>query len=230
MPFNGSGTFSRVYSWVADAANGLFISSSRTDTDSNDIAAGLTNCVTRDGQSPATADLPMGAHKITNLANGTVATDACTYGQVFTAATVSIAGEFRAGNGLVGAPSLSFASLPTVGFYTDGSTFFGTANGANTLVMGDGALRCRGDIQVALVANGGTPYVVLDVGGVTIGSAGVVTIASSQVVGTRKTGYSAMTGVANRATVYDTSTITLPQLAQRMKALLDDLTLHGLIG
>lgn len=54
---------------------------------------------------------------------------------------------------------------------------------------------------------------------------------STQVLTTRRTGYTnAMTGVANRATAYDTAAITLPQLAERVKALQDDLTTHGLIG
>lgn len=62
-------------------------------------------------------------------------------------------------------------------------------------------------------------------------SAGVLQMAGTQVVTTRRTGYTnAMTGTANRATAYDTSTITLVQLAERVKALLDDQTTHGLIG
>lgn len=52
-----------------------------------------------------------------------------------------------------------------------------------------------------------------------------------QVVSNRVTGYTnAMTGTKNRATAYDTGTITHVQLAERMGALLDDLTTHGLIG
>jgi hypothetical protein len=50
-----------------------------------------------------------------------------------------------------------------------------------------------------------------------------------KVIGTRKTGWTAMTGVANKAG-FDTSTVTLEQLAQRVKALTDDLISHGLIG
>lgn len=84
MPFSGTGIFSRVYQWTNDAANGLFVDATRTDTDSNDIASGLTNCVTRDGQSPATANIPLGGFKITGLANGALATDAVNFGQVFT--------------------------------------------------------------------------------------------------------------------------------------------------
>jgi hypothetical protein len=54
---------------------------------------------------------------------------------------------------------------------------------------------------------------------------------TTPVVGTRKTGYTnPMTGTANRATSYATGTITLIQLAERVKAIQDDITTHGLIG
>lgn len=54
---------------------------------------------------------------------------------------------------------------------------------------------------------------------------------ATAVVGSRKTGYTnPMTGTANRATSYATSTITLVQLAERVKAIQDDLASHGLIG
>jgi hypothetical protein len=53
-----------------------------------------------------------------------------------------------------------------------------------------------------------------------------------QVVTARRSGYTNMTGTANRATVYDTSTVTLIQLATRVKAIQDDLMTnhHGLFG
>lgn len=50
-----------------------------------------------------------------------------------------------------------------------------------------------------------------------------------QVVGARIGGWQAATGTATRTT-FVTSTVTLPQLAERVKALIDDLTTHGLIG
>mgnify|MGYP000904022237 CR=1 FL=1 len=59
---------------------------------------------------------------------------------------------------------------------------------------------------------------------------GYLYIQGSLVVNTRKTGYSAMTGSLNRGAVYDTSTITLQQLAERVAALQQDLASHGLIG
>ena len=57
-------------------------------------------------------------------------------------------------------------------------------------------------------------------------------VAANQVVGGRKTGWSVATGTATR-TAFATSTVTLEELAQRVKALIDDLhntAGHGLIG
>ncbi len=54
-------------------------------------------------------------------------------------------------------------------------------------------------------------------------------INSNQVVGGRKAGWSTPTGTTNR-TAFDTNTVTLSQLAEHLKALIDDLTSHGLIG
>ena len=51
----------------------------------------------------------------------------------------------------------------------------------------------------------------------------------TQVVGNRATGWAAPTGTATRTT-FATSTVTTAQLAERVKALIDDLTTHGLIG
>lgn len=52
---------------------------------------------------------------------------------------------------------------------------------------------------------------------------------STQVVGPRITTWEAPTGTATRTT-FATSTVTLEQLAQRVKALIDDLFTHGLLG
>ena len=53
--------------------------------------------------------------------------------------------------------------------------------------------------------------------------------AGTKVVDTRRTGWTLMTGGTLRGG-FDTATVTLPQLAAIMKALLDDLFAHGLIG
>lgn len=51
----------------------------------------------------------------------------------------------------------------------------------------------------------------------------------SQLLSDRRTGWGAPTGTATR-TGFPTSTVTLPLLAERVKALIDDLTTHGVIG
>lgn len=50
-----------------------------------------------------------------------------------------------------------------------------------------------------------------------------------QILTSRRTGWAAPTGTATRTT-FNTATVTLAQLAERVKALIDDLTTHGLIG
>jgi hypothetical protein len=82
MSWNGAGNFNRIYSWVADKAAGLNISSTRIDADSNDIAAnGFGNCLTRDGQGQPTANLPMANFRHTGVANGIARTDYASLGQ-----------------------------------------------------------------------------------------------------------------------------------------------------
>lgn len=66
-------------------------------------------------------------------------------------------------------------------------------------------------------------------GDVDLASAKVYKINDIQVVAARVTGWGAPTGTATRTT-FATSTVTTEELAQRVKALIDDLTTHGLIG
>lgn len=83
MAFNGSGVYVRLYSWQTDANSGIKILASRMDAETDGIATGLTTCVTRDGQSPATANLPMGGFRHTGCQDGVALTDYATLGQVY---------------------------------------------------------------------------------------------------------------------------------------------------
>ena len=56
-----------------------------------------------------------------------------------------------------------------------------------------------------------------------------LSVNGTKVVGTRRTGWTAATGTATRTT-FATGTVTLPVLAEHVKALIDDLIAHGLIG
>ncbi len=68
-----------------------------------------------------------------------------------------------------------------------------------------------------------------DASGINLASGHVLRVNGTQVVTSRRTGWGAPTGTATRTT-FATSTVTLSQLAERVKALIDDLTTHGLIG
>lgn len=52
---------------------------------------------------------------------------------------------------------------------------------------------------------------------------------NNKVLGARSTGWTAATGTATRTT-FDTATVTLPVLAEHVKALIDDFITHGTIG
>ena len=66
MPFNGSGLFTRLYSWQTDAANGVNISAPEVDAEDSGFATGLSQCLVRDGQAAMTGDLNMGTHNVVN--------------------------------------------------------------------------------------------------------------------------------------------------------------------
>ena len=82
MAFNGSGVFNRIYNWVNDKANGYKITASRMDGEFDGIATGLSNCITKDGQTTLTANIPFSTYKLTGLGSGTARTDAINVGQI----------------------------------------------------------------------------------------------------------------------------------------------------
>jgi hypothetical protein len=102
--------------------------------------------------------------------------------------------------------------------------------GNPSLYLGETENFGRKDQTRWLAADGATLQAQLDSTGFNASIA--FKVAGTKVVGARKTGWGAPTGTATRTT-FDTSTVTLPQLAERLKALLDDLSAtagHGLIG
>lgn len=82
MAFNGTGTFLRLYSWATDKINSIPITASRVDAEMDGMATGLSNCITKDGQTTISANIPLNSFKLTGLGSGTARTDAITVGQV----------------------------------------------------------------------------------------------------------------------------------------------------
>jgi hypothetical protein len=76
MPFDGSGNFNRVRNWVSDALANIKIVASRHDSEDDNFASGLSQCITKDGQTQPTADIPMNGKKLINLGAPSTGTDA----------------------------------------------------------------------------------------------------------------------------------------------------------
>jgi|LakMenEpi03Aug12_release.lakeMendotaPanAssembly.Ray.scaffolds.fasta_scaffold306515_1 hypothetical protein len=64
--------------WAGDAAVNIGIEAGRHDTQDNDFATGINQCLNKDGSNAATGNLNLGTNKITNLGAPTSANDAAT--------------------------------------------------------------------------------------------------------------------------------------------------------
>jgi hypothetical protein len=78
VAFDGAGTFLRLYSWVVDATNSVKIRADRHDDEDNNFAAGLSNCITKDGQTSITQNIPFNSRRIVSLADPIDPQDAAT--------------------------------------------------------------------------------------------------------------------------------------------------------
>ena len=128
MPFNGSGTFTSIYSWTQDAANAIDISATRMDAQEADYTAnGFGNCLTRDGQGSASANLPMNTNRHTGVGNGAALDDYLALGQLKTGAIV------YAGTAGGTVDALTGATTPANLALTNGMQILVKAAGANTI-------------------------------------------------------------------------------------------------
>jgi hypothetical protein len=123
MPFNGSGGFNPLAAPIFPAVPNTTIFSSYYNAQLNDIFAGLGNCVTRDGQSPATANLPMAGFKHTNAAAAAAAGEYLIYGQALPAGV-----PFTFPLGSAAAPSITFTGDTDTGIYSPGAGRIGLTN------------------------------------------------------------------------------------------------------
>jgi hypothetical protein len=91
MARNGSGTYSLPASSWNPAATNTTIESSAANTTLQDIAAALTQSLSKDGQTVPTGNIQLGNNKLINVADGAAASDAATYGQVQAVSSVAVA-------------------------------------------------------------------------------------------------------------------------------------------
>lgn len=130
MAFNGSGVFVRLYNWVNDAAANIKIRADRMDDEFNGIATGLSSCITKDGQTTVTANLPMSGYKHTNVANAASTTEYASASQVINSSLIAL-------TSVSGTVTITASAPIILTAYTAGQMFSfvaaGTATGPSTL-------------------------------------------------------------------------------------------------
>lgn len=172
MPWNGSGVFARVYSWIADAAAGLDILADRMDQDTDDIAQGLMHCLTVNGETVPTANLPMNNYRHTGVSAGVADTDYCTVGQIKNGGGGLPSGGYLAlaGGTLTGNLIISSAGVaPTLALISTGATPARFGIWCASGVLGFGAVESTGrPIAPDLMALGAGGELVLYAGGIVL--------------------------------------------------------------
>lgn len=120
MSFNGSGTY--VLASGNPVTTGTTISSTWANNTLNDIANnGLSYCLTKDGQTVPTANLPMGGYKLTGMGDANASGNALNYGQAswslaagtLTGALTGTAATFSSTLGVTGAMTGTSLALST---------------------------------------------------------------------------------------------------------------------
>lgn len=122
MPRNGSGTFSLPQ---APFVTNTTISSTATNSNNSDIAAALTQSVSKDGQTVYTGNQPMNGNKLTGLGVGTAVADSAAMSQLYGVPTYG-----GVGGGTVDV--ITIAPSPGITAYAIGQKFSFKASGANT--------------------------------------------------------------------------------------------------
>ena len=131
MPFNGSGVFQRVRNWVADATAGIKVRADYHDAEDDGFALGLTNCITKDGQTIVTQNIPFNNKRVTGLADPVNPQDAVT--KTYADTKLSASG----GNTMTGDLTVSKGTPSLVLDSTDAgaSQVSGTKNGKQRWLM-----------------------------------------------------------------------------------------------
>jgi len=151
MAYNGAGTF-LINSAGQPVVAGTTISETVFNALTADLATGLSTAITKDGQTTATANLPMGGFKLTNLAAGTAATDSARLGQVQSGAATLIA--------ITGTNTIVGTLTPTLTAYAAGQQFSFVAAATNTASM---TLNINGLGAKAITRSGATALIAGDI-------------------------------------------------------------------
>ena len=139
MARNGSGTYNRA---VAPYVAGTTITAATVNSEMDDIATALTGSMARDGQSPATANIPMGGFRLTGLGNAIASTDAAPLGQVLAKAGDTATGALGVIAGTAAAPGVFVSGDSNTGLFQPAAdTLAVTVAGAEVARFGANGLQ-----------------------------------------------------------------------------------------
>lgn len=149
MPDNGSGVYTPI-SPDFPAVGGTLIESAKFNNIINDIATALTARLSKDGQTTATGNIPMGTFRLTGLGNGSSRTDSAALGQV-----QDQAGTW-CGTATGTANAITLTPVPAITAYVAGQKFgfiaAATSTGAVTVAVSGLATKATQNYEAALVA------------------------------------------------------------------------------
>lgn len=150
-------------------------------------------------------------------------------------ATYSIGALFKdasvSGGSITNQIGIQISDL-TVGTGANRAIYSGVSAGTgkrNLYIAGTAINHLQGAVMIGSDTDDGVNKLQVT-GAITVSTGNSYKVNNVQVVAARDTGWSAMTGTANKATVYDTASVTLAQLAGRVMSIQSALTTHGLIG
>jgi hypothetical protein len=151
MSFNGTGTFV-INSSGQPVVSGTVISATVFNALTADLATGLSTCITKDGQTTPTNNIPMGGFKITGLGAGTVGGDAVRLSQLQagTAQLLTVSGT----------DTLTALGTPALTAYAAGNLFYFVAAATNTTSV---TLNVDGLGAKAVTRHGSTALVAGDI-------------------------------------------------------------------
>ena len=158
MPWNGSGQFNRdtgVFTgatvWDDSRLAARTVRSDDNDTHDEDIATGLENTVTRDGQNSPSANLPMGGFRHTGVDDAAARTDYAAAGQIQDQGLTHLPPASVTGN-----PAILLTPTPAITTYVAGQRFSfvveATNTGAITVTVSGLAAKALEKLGTALVA------------------------------------------------------------------------------
>lgn len=124
--WNGGGQVELTYNWTDDAGAGIDIEAARMDAQDEDMRGAIENCIAKDGQNSATANLPMSGYKHTGVGNASARDSYAAAGQVQDGAFIYVATVGGTANAITLTPS------PAITAYAAGQTFRFVPGALNT--------------------------------------------------------------------------------------------------